>query len=256
MMAGPAPSPAFAVASSTATGEDFGERLRDLAAAPGRGSLRIADHLRQAIVDGRFAYGEQLPTERRLAEAFGASRTTIRRALERLEENGLVRRRVGSGTYVDYQGTGGGADIAEITSPLELMEVRFAVEPHIAHLAVRNATPRDLERIAAALARIEAAGADAERFSRGDQGFHLALAEGTHNPFLVDITRQINAVRSHDQWHATKDKILSPARIDEYNRQHEALFEAPRRRDSKAMARIMTAHLAKARDDLLGADSG
>ena len=252
-MAGSAPAPAEPLAQ--AAEEGIGDRLRDLAAAPGKGSVQIAAHLRQVIVDGLFAYGEQLPTERRLAAAFGASRTTIRRALERLEENGLVRRRVGSGTYVDYQGTGGGTDIAEVTSPLELMEVRVAIEPHIARLAVRNATPRDLERIAAALARIEGAGDDADHFTRGDQDFHLALAEGTHNPLLVDITRQINAVRSHAQWHATKDNILSPARIADYNRQHRALFEALRRRDGEAVAKIMTAHLIKARTDLLGADS-
>jgi DNA-binding FadR family transcriptional regulator len=161
----------------------------------------------------------------------------------------------GSGTYVDYQNTGGGPDIAEVTSPLELMEVRLAIEPHIARLAVRNATPRDLERIAGALERIEAVGADADRFSRRDQDFHLALAEGTHNPFLIDITRQVNAIRSHAQWHATKDKILSPDRIDDYNRQHSALFEALQRRDGEAVAQLMTAHLIKARTDLLGADS-
>lgn len=252
-MASPASTAADHVPTPPQDG--IGDRLSDLAAAPGKGSVRIAAHLRQVIVDGLFAYGEQLPTERQLAEAFAASRTTIRRALERLEENGLVTRQVGSGTYVDYQGTGGETDIAEVTSPLELMEVRLAVEPHISRLAVRNATPRDLERIAAALARIEGAGADADRFSRGDQDFHLALAEGTHNPLIVDIMRQINGVRSHAQWHATKDKILSPARIRDYNRQHRALFEALRRRDGEAMAKIMAAHLAKARDDLLGADS-
>jgi DNA-binding FadR family transcriptional regulator len=254
-MARSAPAPS-SVAPSPETAEGgIGDRLRDLAAAPGKGSVQIAAHLRQAIVDGLFGFGEQLPTERRLAEAFGASRTTIRRALERLEENGLVRRRVGSGTYVDYQNTGGGPDIAEVTSPLELMEVRLAIEPHIARLAVRNATPRDLERIAGALERIEAVGADADRFSRRDQDFHLALAEGTHNPFLIDIARQVNAIRSHAQWHATKDKILSPDRIDDYNRQHSALFEALQRRDGEAVAQLMTAHLIKARTDLLGADS-
>ncbi len=252
-MARPAPSAAAAPVSADESAAEG--RLSALAASAGSGSANIASHLRQIIVDGLYRYGEQLPTERQLAEAFGASRTTIRRALERLAENGLVLRQVGSGTFVNYRGAGGETDIAEVTSPLELMEVRFAVEPSIARLAVLNATPRDLEQIAKALERLEAAGDDADRFTRCDQEFHLALARGTRNPLMVDIYRQINAVRSHAQWHATKDKILSATTIADYNRQHRALFEALRRRDGEGMAKLMTDHLTKARADLLSADS-
>ncbi|MCP4329608.1 MAG: FadR family transcriptional regulator [Alphaproteobacteria bacterium] len=249
------PAPSTAAAPATAAEGSGDDRLRTLAAATGSGSANIASQLRQTIIDGLYRYGEQLPAERQLAETFGSSRTTIRRALERLEENGLVLRQVGSGTFVNYRGAGGETEIAEVTSPLELMEVRFAVESSIARLAVLNATPRDLEQIAEALHRLEAAGADADRFTRCDQEFHLALARGTRNPLMVDIYRQINAVRSHAQWHATKDKILSARTIADYNRQHRALFEALRRRDGEGMAKLMTAHLTKARADLLGADS-
>jgi DNA-binding FadR family transcriptional regulator len=118
---------------------------------------------------------------------------------------------------------------------------------------VLNATPRDLEAIAVALERLESAGGDPDRFSRWDQEFHLSLARSTRNPLMVGIYQQINAVRSHAQWHATKDKILSRTRIDEYNRQHRALFEALQRRDGEGMAEIISAHLTKARSDLLGA---
>lgn len=224
--------------------------------ASGRGSSGIAARLQQAIADGVYGYGDRLPAEREIARTFGASRTTVRSALRTLEQRNLVRRKVGSGTFV-VQGSGQDRrEIADITSPLELVDVRLAVEPHIARLAVMHGTARDIEAIGEALRELEKAGADRERFTQWDQSFHLALAAATHNPLMVWIYRQINEVRSHIQWSKVKDKVLTPARIADYNVQHRALFEAVQARDSDAVLDLINRHLAEARRDLLGAQSG
>ena len=61
----------------------------------------IAEHeLRQAIVNGSFQPGSQLPTEAELCEALAVSRTVVREALRVLEDEGLVMRRHGIGTFV------------------------------------------------------------------------------------------------------------------------------------------------------------
>jgi DNA-binding GntR family transcriptional regulator len=56
--------------------------------------------LRQAIARGTFRPGAQLPTEAELCQMLGVSRTVVREALRVLEENGLVMRRHGVGTFV------------------------------------------------------------------------------------------------------------------------------------------------------------
>src|ERR671923_619942 len=56
--------------------------------------------LRQAILGGTFRPGSQLPTEAELCEMLGVSRTVVREALRVLEEDGLVARRHGVGTFV------------------------------------------------------------------------------------------------------------------------------------------------------------
>src|SRR5215218_6453472 len=56
--------------------------------------------LRQAIIGGTFRPGSQLPTEAELCEMLGVSRTVVREALRVLEEDGLVTRRHGVGTFV------------------------------------------------------------------------------------------------------------------------------------------------------------
>jgi len=61
---------------------------------------RIALELRQQIQTGKFAAGQQLPTELELREEHGASRNTIRDAIKWLTTNGLVETRPGQGTFV------------------------------------------------------------------------------------------------------------------------------------------------------------
>src|SRR5688572_6469253 len=56
--------------------------------------------LRQAITGGRFQPGSQLPTEAELCEVLGVSRTVVREALRVLEDDGLVARCHGVGTFV------------------------------------------------------------------------------------------------------------------------------------------------------------
>ncbi len=62
--------------------------------------LQLEALLREALASNTWKAGEALPPERALAEQFGVSRLTLRKALERLEAQGLVQRRQGSGTYV------------------------------------------------------------------------------------------------------------------------------------------------------------
>lgn len=64
---------------------------------------QIYVQLRNALANREFAPGDKLPSENELVEQFGASRPTVSRALAQLESEGLVERRVGSGTYVRPQ---------------------------------------------------------------------------------------------------------------------------------------------------------
>jgi GntR family phosphonate transport system transcriptional regulator len=62
---------------------------------------QIADRLAADIGGGRYAPGEQLPVETKLAEAFAVNRHTVRRALAALASSGMVRATQGRGTFVE-----------------------------------------------------------------------------------------------------------------------------------------------------------
>lgn len=72
----------------------------------GAKARRVYLSLRDGIADGRLADGGPLPAEQRLAESFGVSRVTVRRALDALAADGLIERRAGSGTVVRSSGRG------------------------------------------------------------------------------------------------------------------------------------------------------
>ena len=62
--------------------------------------LQVSEELQSRIENGQFKIGDLLATEIELCEEFGVSRYTVREALRKLKENGLVQRRQGSGSQV------------------------------------------------------------------------------------------------------------------------------------------------------------
>lgn len=115
--------------------------------------------LRDAILSGRYAPGERLPTQRRLAAEFGVNMASVREALGRLEQLRLVEVRHGDAMRVlDWRSSGG----------LEALAVLGGVDEEVVRALFE----------ARRLLLVQAAGLAAER-RRDDQAEHLcALARG------------------------------------------------------------------------------
>ncbi|MDX1617911.1 MAG: GntR family transcriptional regulator [Balneolaceae bacterium] len=62
---------------------------------------QISDWLRAKIADGAYETGDQLPSESQLSDKFEVSRVTVRHALKTLENEGVIYRRQGLGSFVD-----------------------------------------------------------------------------------------------------------------------------------------------------------
>ncbi len=211
----------------------------------------VAAQLRRRILEGKYAYEERLPAERSLAEEFGVSRGTIRSVLDLLEQQHLVSRQVGSGTYVTHREITNQQEISSVTSPLEMNEVRIAIEPQMVRLAIANASARELDDLRDALRQCEDCGGDPEKFARADTAFHMALAQCSRNKLMYWLYERISEVRRHSQWRTMKAKLLTPERIDYYNRQHRAIYEAVSSRDTPSAVKMIKDHLYGVHDDLL-----
>ncbi len=229
----------------------------ELHGAASHGASAIKSKLRRAITTGVYTHGDRLLPERELAESFKTARNTIRSALQQLEEEGLVVRRAGSGTFVNYidKLPDPLMDLNDSLSPLQLIEARFAVEPYVTRLAAINATQHDLENMQVLINRLDACGDDKDAFTLLDGEFHEQLARCARNPLLLNFFQQINRIRSHAQWRAMKEEILTPVQIAAYNAQHRKLFDALAQRNVAGAVQIIRDHLEKAKSDLVGADS-
>jgi DNA-binding FadR family transcriptional regulator len=217
----------------------------------GTTASNVATQLRNMIKEGQYVHDERLPSERHLAEQFQVSRGTIRAVLEVLEDQQMVTRQIGSGTYVNLQDTSEQYEISSIISPIEMVEVRIAVEPQMVRLAITNASQRDLEDLRQALMECEACNGNSEKFALADTAFHLSLARCSKNKLLFWVYERISKVRQHTQWRNMKAKLLTPERIDYYNEQHRALYDAILSRDANKANNLIKNHLYGIQDDLL-----
>lgn len=146
----------------------------------------VYDRLRDAIVEGRLAPGEQL-RDAELAGWLGCSRTPVREALLRLGEVGLVHASPGVSTMVAPIDVCAVRDAQAVVAGLH----RLAVE-----LAVARLTPADLEAMRAANTRFEAAlrAGDVDAALRADDDLHGIPVAVAGNAALVSVLEQLTPV--------------------------------------------------------------
>ena len=125
-------------------------------------SDQVADQLAAEIRRGGLAPGDRLPTEARLVEQFGVSRTVVREAVSRLKSLGLVDSRQGSGVFVRQPSSFAPLNFeaqhaASQEAVIQMVEVRRALEAEVAALAAQRRSAADMQRIEAASRQVLAA---------------------------------------------------------------------------------------------------
>lgn len=211
------------------------------------GSPEVAAILRSEIVKGRWEFNDRLPPERELSATYGVARGTVREALNRLAKEKFVEVRPGSGAYVVFDAQDQSNPAIDSARPLELIDARFALEPHVCRLAVLHARVSDFQNADDLLGVMEASVDDKVRFSEADTAFHSLLAETTGNSLLIWMISQISSVRIQDQWSRVRNLTLSESVILKYNSQHRQILNAIRAREAERAATLMKEHLETAR---------
>lgn len=218
-------------------------------------SAHVADQLEALILQKQVKVGEKLPTENRLCDSFGVSRTVIREAITHLKSLGLVETRRGVGTTV-LRSTAVEARPAERINPttvediLHVLELRLALEPAAADLAALRHDDEDRRLIEAKHAAFIKAQAEKSLARMEDFEFHHAIARATHNPFFEQFYEQLSPSG------IPRAKLLSidinPAASERYllrvQEEHAYILEAILSRDGEAAKETMFQHLNRARN--------
>ncbi|GAY17475.1 FadR/GntR family transcriptional regulator [Mycobacterium sp. shizuoka-1] len=163
----------------------------------------ITDRLITAIAIGEYLPGARLPVERELAASLGAGRMTVRAALARLVERGLLetKRGRGGGSYVLDQWPESSTDAVGRTLSIRLAELRdrcdavCRLQGVVARAAAESRTEADLALMRTRLEAYRAArtGLAAQQ---ADSRFHLAIMDAAHNDVIKQLLLELKSTVS------------------------------------------------------------
>ena len=215
-------------------------------------ALRAA--LESELRSMRWGEGERLPTERTLCEQYGVARNTLRRALKQLEEQSLIERHIGRGTFKKTSAAAAVTpDLSEMhaLSPADVIECRLLFEPELASLVVVRANAADFGRMTACLDGTENA-KSIEEFEKWDGLLHDSIAEASHNNASIFISRFLGRVRRQAEWGELKRRHMTPERSKALKEQHYAIVSSLRERNQSKARNALREHILYIRSYMFG----
>ena len=209
---------------------------------------RISDGILARLAAGEFPIGSRLPTERKLADAYGVSRASVREAVVALEMIGVLELRKGSGIYVVSLGTNEEVETLDIGA-FELLEARRGIEAEVAALAAVRRSDQDIVE----LARLIDVMRDPEVTisERADRDFHFALAAATGNRAMTTVVTDLWAMRERCLLARTIHQRARGGGEDRRVEEHEAVLDAVRTQNAEGARGAMRHHLEAVIEHLL-----
>ncbi|MEL0032779.1 MAG: FadR/GntR family transcriptional regulator [Paracoccaceae bacterium] len=211
--------------------------------------------LRTMIAEGGWAPGGRLPSERALTQKLNVGRSSLRRAFDTLEREGLIWRRVGQGTFVSEGPTESAFEdiqkMSENITPMQLLRARLALEPMIAREAAINATEVDIRSIEEAMTVAESA-ATWNEYAIADDKFHLLIANATQNPLLTSMFSYLNTIRRAVSWSKVQRSSVGPVIGHPSFLEHQKITTSIKEREANAAVNVMRSHLYSVSQRLFG----
>jgi DNA-binding FadR family transcriptional regulator len=209
--------------------------------------------LLKSIHDRRIVPGAKLPNERDIARQLNTSRTAVRAALQMMERQGLVRRRVGSGTFLtddadqifEKMDQTAVAAHDNVPSFVEIVEGRLLFEPAMMHLVVSRVDETELEAMRGTLAEILEAPTWRD-FKERIYALHQLIFAATKNRFLIQIMDDIVADRRAVLFDGKDTDKPAPLAVREQtHRELKAIVEAIAERKPKKAEELISDHLMR-----------
>ena len=209
----------------------------------GTGSLeaRVYEALEDAILGGELKAGASI-TELGLSAQLGVSRTPIRAALHRLDDEGLIELSPNKGAVVI------GVNIDDL---IDIYRIRMRLEGLASALAAEKMTDEEKKELSdtVELSEFYIRKKDAEHIKELDTAFHSEIfkksGSSTLCKILTDLHRSIKAYR--------KLSLSASGRIEASVKEHREILEAILRSDAQEAERLTYKHVENAMKSTLGA---
>lgn len=213
-------------------------------------SDRIIDHIQTQMAEGILNAGDKLPSERKLAAVFNASRASIREAIGLMEAKGMVKIRHGASTII--------LDIftPKLIDPLQdlvktnqslalnVIAVRHLLEVEATILAAQHADNDALKLIENALIHLlNCDRKNTEIQVKADMDFHLAIADASQNIVLAKMLRSMGNLVEHEMLKTVSVAMQKPEAQAKLNIQHQQIYQAIKNGNSQQAERAARTHL-------------
>ena len=194
---------------------------------------QVFERLENDIITGIYPRGEIL-TELKLVEQLGVSRTPIREALRRLEQERLIKE------------SGKGSVVLGITVEdlVDIMSIRRRIEGLAAYHATKNLTAEGAEELRqiSELQDFYFEKKDVERLRQMDDRFHVAIYNLSGRTVIRDTLQPLH--RKTQRYR--RISIGDPNRLAKSIQEHKAIYEAIISGDAELADRLITAHIQNA----------
>lgn len=199
---------------------------------------RVYDKLESDIIQGVYKHGE-IVTELKLAQQLGVSRTPIREALRRLEQEHLI------------EDSGKGSVVLGISDEniIDIMQIRVHIEPMASYYAALNRTEEDIKLLThiVDLQDFYASKQDLERLRQEDDDFHDAICTLCHRTVIADVLVPLHRKTRRYR----KVSYADPVRQAQSLREHRAIYNAIAAGDAELASKLTAQHIQCARDNMI-----
>lgn len=213
----------------------------------------IVEQIKSAVEQKKLKPGEQLPTERTLAQALSVSRTSVKEAISILEASGVVEVRPGVGVFLvkggiedtlsKLQAVVQGGDI----SLIELMEMRQAIEGDAAYYAAMRRHENDILVIERAFLELERAVQAGEVAAEEDYLFHMAIITAAKNGVMKRVMDLISDALLEGLSKTRRD-TLEKGNAFEILEEHRGIYEAIKDEKGELARKRMWKHLQNVKE--------
>jgi DNA-binding FadR family transcriptional regulator len=209
--------------------------------------------LLRSLHDGHLQPGAKLPNERDISVQMKTSRTAVRRALSMMEQQGLVRRAVGSGTYVtddayaifEKMDQTTAATHDNVPSFVEIIEGRLLFEPAMMQIVVNRVEDHEIAAMQEMLENILSESPWRE-FKERIYSLHQLIFAATKNKFMIQIMDVIVANRRAVSFDGRNTDQPTPLPVrQQTHKELASIVEAIAQRKGKRAQDLMSDHLMK-----------
>ena len=215
----------------------------------------ISDIILSEIKSGKLKPGDKLPAITRMADSYGVSQASIREALNRLKVLDVIQVKHGHGSFVNQQMPLGFEQNFEIITKADianLLDLRKIIEVGCARSACEKAEQKDLEKMEDALQKMWTAVENNELGEQADYDFHMAIAEATGNPLLINLMEDVSDTMIRTMKETRRIWLYETKKsIQKIYDEHKLILKAIKDKNGEAAGNNMYRHLKEVEDLLL-----